>query len=298
MFWVDDIMKLICIPAYNEEKNIGNIIKRSLQYADKVIVCDDGSTDNTAKIALESGAQVISHKKKSGYGAAVITLFDFARENKADVMVTIDGDGQHDPSQIPLLISTLQENNVDVVIGSRFLDKSSSTPGYRKQGIKIITSAANLGTDFKVSDSQSGYRAYSKKAIDAIHPTETGMSVSTEILLKISNKGLSVAEMPITVSYNGDTSTQNAVPHGVAVLMSTLKFISVKHPIVFYGLPGIALVVIGSITGYQFLDAYLNKQTVFLGSLLASIILFLVGTILCVTAVILFSMATLMRERQ
>lgn len=291
-------MNLICIPAYNEEKVIGDMVKRSLQHADKVIVCDDGSTDGTAEIAKQSGATVISHKKNEGYGASIITLFDRARQENADTMVTIDGDGQHNPDQIPLLLDTLKQNNVDVVIGSRFLDKSSNTPGYRKQGIKIITSAANFGADFKVSDAQSGFRAYSKQAIESIHPTETGMSVSTEILLKISNKGLSLAEVPITVSYNGDTSTQSPVPHGIAVLMGTLKFISVKHPIPFYGFPGIALVIAGSVIGYQFLDAYLNKQVIFLGSLMAAIILFLVGTILCVTAVILFSMATLMRERQ
>ena len=291
-------MKVICIPAYNEEKVIGDIVKRSLAYADKVIVCDDGSTDSTAKAAKENGATVISHKKNQGYGAAIITLFDRARQEDADIMVTIDGDGQHNPDQIPLLINTLQENNVDVVIGSRFLDKSSNTPGYRKQGIKIITSAANFGADFKVSDAQSGFRAYSKNAINSIRPTETGMAVSTEILLKISNKGLAVAEVPITISYSGDTSTQSPVPHGIAVLMNTLKFISVKHPIPFYGFPGIVLIIVGSVIGYQFLDAYLNKQVIFLGSLMASIILFLVGTILCVTAVILFSMATLMRERQ
>ncbi len=292
------MIKLVCIPAYNEENVIGEMVKRSLAHADRVIVCDDGSTDSTAKIAKQNGATVISHKKNQGYGASIITLFERARQEDADIMITIDGDGQHDPDQIPLLINTLQENNVDVVIGSRFLDKSSNTPGYRKQGIKIITSAANFGADFKVSDAQSGFRAYSKNAIKSIHPTETGMAVSTEILLKISNKGLALAEVPITVSYNGDTSTQSPVPHGIAVLMNTLKFISVKHPIPFYGFPGIALVIIGSVIGYQFLDAYLNKQVIFLGSLMAAIILFLVGTILCVTAVILFSMATLMRERQ
>jgi len=291
-------MNLVCIPACNEEKSIGDIVKNSLLYSDKVIVCDDGSTDGTAKIAREHGAQVILHKKNEGYGAAITTLFDFARKENADIMITIDGDGQHNPEQIPMLINALQENNVDVVIGSRFLEKNSSTPGYRKRGIKIITSAANFGADFKVSDSQSGFRAYSKRAIDSIHPTETGMSVSTEILFKISNKGLSLAEVPILVSYGNDTSTQNPVPHGVTVLMNTLKFISVKHPIPFYGFPGIALVIIGAIMGYQFLDGYLNHQAIFLGSLMTSIILFLVGTILCVTAVILFSMATLMRERQ
>jgi len=291
-------MNLVCIPAYNEEKLIGDIVKKSLLYSDKVIVCDDGSTDSTAKIAKEHGAQVISHKKNEGYGAAITTLFDFARKENADIMITIDGDGQHNPEQIPVLINALQENKVDVVIGSRFLEKNFGTPGYRQRGIKIITSAANFGADFKVSDSQSGFRAYSKRAIDSIHPTETGMSISTEILLKISNKGLSLAEVPILVSYGNDTSTQNPVPHGIVVLMNTLKFISVKHPIPFYGFPGIALVIIGAIMGYQFLDGYLYHQTIFLGSLMTSIILFLVGTILCVTAVILFSMATLMRERQ
>ena len=261
-------------------------------------MCDDGSTDNTAKIAREAGAQVITHKKNQGYGAAIISLFDAARNENANIMITIDGDGQHDPNQIPILIKTLQENNVDVVIGSRFLDKNSDTPAYRKRGIKIITSAANFGSDFKVTDSQSGFRAYSKKAIESIHPTETGMSVSTEILLKISNKGLSLAEIPIMISYNGETSTQHPVPHGIVVLMNTLKFISVKHPIGFYGFPGIALVIIGSILGYQFLDAYLHRQVVFLGTFMAAIIIFLVGTILSVTAVILFSMATLIRERE
>lgn len=291
-------MSLVCIPAFNEEETIGDLVKRSLLYSDKVIVCDDGSTDGTAKIARESGAQVISHKKNEGYGAAITTLFDFARKENANIMITIDGDGQHNPDQIPILINTLQENKVDVVIGSRFLDKSSGTPGYRKSGIKIITSAANFGSDFKVSDAQSGFRAYSKRAIDSIHPTETGMAVSTEILLKISNKGLSLAEVPISVSYDGETSTQHPVPHGIVVLMNTLKFVSLKHPIPFYGFPGIVLVMVGSIVGYQFLDTYLHRQTVYLGSLMAAIILFLVGTILCVTSVILFSMATLMREKQ
>jgi len=291
-------MKLVCIPAYNEEKTIGEIVEKSLQYADKVIVCNDGSTDNTEKKAKEKGAIIINHKKNCGYGAAIITLFEEARNQNAEIMITLDGDGQHNPEQIPNLISALTENNVDVVIGSRFLDKSTNSPGYRKTGIKIITSASNFGTNFKVSDSQSGFRAYSKNAIDAIHPTEEGMSVSTEILLKASNKGLSVAEVPITVSYEGETSKHKPVPHGISVLMNTLKFISVKHPITFYGIPGIIMIVIGIVLGVQFLDLYLNKQIILYGSLLGSVILFLVGSILLATAIILYSMATLMSERK
>jgi len=291
-------MKLVCIPAFNEEKTIGEIVEKSLQYSDKVIVCNDGSTDNTEKKAKEKGAVIINHKKNFGYGAAITSLFKEAKKQNAEIMITLDGDGQHNPEQIPTLVSALTENNVDVVIGSRFLDKNTNSPGYRKTGIKIITSASNFGTNFKVSDSQSGFRVYSKNAIDAINPTEEGMSVSTEILLKASNKGLSVAEVPITVSYEGETSTHKPVQQGVSVLMNTLKFISVKHPIAFYGIPGTALVIAGLVFGILFLDEYLNNQTIFYGSLLASVILFLVGAILLVTAVILYSMATLMSERK
>ena len=289
-------MKLACIPAYNEEKYIQDVIKKSLPHVDKVVVCDDGSTDNTAKIAKDAGAIVISQKNQ-GYGAAISTLFDYARKENAQMMITLDGDGQHNPNQIPLLINAIITHNVDVAIGSRFLDDSTKSSGYRKTGIKIITSASNYGTNFKVTDSQSGFRAYSKDAIDAIHPTEQGMAVSTEILLKISNKGLSIAELPITVSYDGDTSEHHSVPHGVSVLMNTLKYVSIRHPIKFYGIPGFVLTILGIVLGGIFLDAYLNDQVIFYGSLLGAVVLFLLGAILSVTAIILFSMANLMRDR-
>jgi len=290
-------LRLVCIPAYNEESHIENLVKSARNHVDSVLVCDDGSTDNTANIAKKAGAIVISHKTNQGYGAAIISLFEYAQNNNAEIMITLDGDGQHNPDHIPLLLDAITKNNVDVVIGSRFLDDSTKSPGYRKTGIKIITSASNYGTDFKVTDSQSGFRAYSKDAIDAIHPTEQGMAVSTEILLKISNKGLSVAEVPITVSYEGDTSKEHLVSHGVSVLMNTLKYVSIKHPIKFYGIPGIALIIAGIVIGGIFLETYLNDQTVFYGSLLASIVLFLLGAILAVTSIILFSMANLIRDR-
>jgi len=289
-------LKIACIPAYNEEQHIQEVIKKSLPHVDKVIVCDDGSTDNTAKIAKDAGAIVISQKNQ-GYGASIATLFNYARKENAQIMITLDGDGQHNPDQIPLLTNAIITHNVDVAIGSRFLDDTTHASGYRKTGIKIITSASNYGTNFKVSDSQSGFRAYSKDAIDAIHPTEQGMAVSTEILLKISNKGLSLAEVPITISYDGDTSEQHSVPHGVSVLMNTLKYVSIRHPIKFYGIPGLVLIVVGTILGGIFLDAYLNQQVVFYGSLLGSVVLFLLGAILSLTAIILFSMANLMRDR-
>jgi len=290
-------LKLVCIPVYNEETHIEELIKLSKNHVDQVIVCDDGSTDGTADIAKKAGAIVISHKKNKGYGGAIISLFEYARENNAEIMITLDGDGQHNPDQIPLLLNTLVQHNVDVVIGSRFLNQNTEAPGYRKRGIKIITSAANYGADLKISDSQSGFRAYSNNAINAIHPTEEGMAVSTEILLKISNKGLSLAEIPITISYDGDTSEHNPVSHGVTVLANTIKFVSIKHPLKFYGIPGLSLIIAGIVFGGIFLDAYLNQQTVFYGSLLGSVVMFLLGAILSVTSIILFSMTNLIRDR-
>ena len=287
-------MKLACIPAYNEESYIESLVKSAKNHVDSVIVCDDGSTDNTAKIARNAGAVVISQSNQ-GYGAAISTLFDYARRNNAKIMVTLDGDGQHNPEQIPLLIDAIISHGVDVSVGSRFLGDSEAS-GYRKAGIKIITSAANYGTSLKISDSQSGFRAYSQKAIDAIHPTEQGMAVSTEILLKISNKGLSLAEVPISVTYGPDTSEHNSVSHGVSVLMNTLKYVSIKHPLKFYGIPGLFLTVAGVVLGGVFLEAYLNQQVVFYGSLLGAVVMFLLGAILSVTAIILFSMANLIRD--
>jgi len=291
-------MKIACIPAYNEESNIENLVKSAKNHVDSVVVCDDGSTDNTANIAKKAGAVVISHKINKGYGAAIITLFDYARENNADVMITVDGDGQHDPDQIPLLLNTMSQHNVDVIIGSRFLNNNIEAPGYRQRGIKIITSAANYGTDLKVSDSQSGFRAYSKIAINAIHPTEEDMSVSTEILFKISNKGLSVAEVPITISYDGDTSKHNPISHGVSVLANTIKYVSIKHPLQFYGIPGITLITIGIILGGLFLNGYLNNQVILYGMMVGSVVVFLLGSILSVTAIILFSMVNLIRNNK
>lgn len=290
-------MKFACIPAYNEENTISDLVKSAKKFVDKVVVCDDGSTDDTLNNAKLAGAEIISHKKNQGYGAAITTLFDYCRMQNADVMITLDGDGQHDPNQIPILLDTISQHSVDVVLGSRFLDNNTDTPGYRKRGIKIITSAANFGADFKVSDAQSGFRAYSKSAINAIHPTEQGMAVSTEILLKISNKGLSLAEVPITTSYDGDTSEQNPVPHGISVLMNTIKYVSIRHPIKFYGIPGFVSIIAGLVCSILFLDAYLNDQVIFYGSLLGAVVLLLFGAILSVTAIILFSMANLIRDR-
>ena len=290
-------MNIVCIPAYNEEVKIKDVVKKALPHVDKVVVCDDGSSDDTAILAKKAGAVVISHETNQGYGAAISTLFDYCRKNNAEIMVTLDGDGQHNPDQVPDLINVILKHNVDVVIGSRSLRDDKDLPSYRRAGIKIITSTINSATDLKVTDAQSGVRAYSKTAIDLIHPTESGMSVSTEILLKISNNGLSIAEVPITVSYHGDTSTEHPVKHGSHVIGTTLKYVSIKHPMYFYGIPGILLFISGLIMGVSFLDGYLDPVApkVLYGLILGSIISILLGSMMIITSILLFSMANLIR---
>jgi glycosyltransferase involved in cell wall biosynthesis len=290
-------LKIVCIPAYNEETKIKDVIEKSLPYVDKVVVCDDGSTDDTAVLAKKAGAVVISHEKNLGYGATISTLFDYCRKNNAEIMVTLDGDGQHNPDQIPDLINVILKHKVDVVIGSRSLRDDKDLPSYRRTGIKIITSTINSATNLKVTDSQSGFRAYSKSAIDLIHPMESGMGVSTEILVKISNNGLSIAEVPITVSYTGDTSTEHPVTHGSHVIGTTLKYVSIKHPMYFYGIPGILLFISGLLMGVSFLDGYLDPVApkVLYGLILGSIISILLGSMLIITSILLFSMANLIR---
>ena len=290
-------MKLACIPAFNQEKTIGKLVKDCLLHVDEVVVCDDGSTDNTSVAAEKNGAEVVRHEKNYGYGAALITLFDKAREKNPDVMITLDADGQHIPEFIPQLIAPLSYKGTDVVIGSRFLKNNSDTPKFRKTGIKIITAATNIDGKLKLTDAQSGFRAYSKKAVQVIHPTEYGMAASTEILSKIVNKGLKIVEVPIVISYDGTESKTKSLPHGITVLMNVLKYMSIKHPIPSYGLPGVVLLIIGTILGIQFFDVYFNQGTVFIGTLLGSIITFLVGAILVTTSILLFSMANLFREK-
>ena len=241
-------MKIIVgIPAYNEQKNIASIIIKLKKNVNEIIVCDDGSSDDTNEIAKELGASVIQHKKNLGYGASIKSIFLKAKEMKADILVTFDADGQHRVKDIENIIDPIQKNEADVVIGSRFLNQESNMPKYRKIGIKTITGITNKTLGQKLSDSQSGFRAYNKKALTDIVPVETGMGISTEILIKASKNNLRIKEVPIVVLYEGDTSTHNPVSHGASVIFSTIKFTSIEHPIKFYGVPGISFLILGLI---------------------------------------------------
>ncbi len=285
------------IPAYNEEKNIGLIIKNLKQIADTVIVCNDGSSDDTGKIAENLGAIVINHTQNLGYGGAIRSLFFKARELDCDMLVTLDSDGQHRIKDILPVSEPIIKNQADLVVGSRFLEgNQENIPTYRKVGIKIITKLANTSLDESVTDSQSGFRAYAKKVISEITPLEKGMGVSNEILMKSSKKGFKIDEVPIIVSYEGDTSTQNPISHGASVIMSTLKFISIDHPLKFYGIPGLIFFVIGIIFTILTIQGFTETRQILLSTAVIGVGTIIFGTVLLMTSIILFSIVNLIRE--
>ena len=235
-----------CIPAFNEEGVIGNLIKKTLSYVDSVVVCDDGSSDNTIKEAEKSGAFVLKHGENKGKGAALKTLFDHVRHSEFDIIVTIDGDGQFLPNEIKKLTKPIQEKSADIVVGYRF-DDSTEMPSYRKFGNKILDHATNIVTNLPIRDTQSGFRAYSKKAIDLIEFSNDGFTADSEILISASENGLRISEEKITVIYDTGykTSTKNPVSHAGGVLGSLIEIILVRHPLKYLGLPGIASILVG-----------------------------------------------------
>ena len=289
----------IGIPAYNEEKNIAGIISKLKKYTDSIIVCDDGSSDLTGDISEQLGAIVIKHSKNRGYGAAINSLFLKAKELESDVFLTLDADGQHRVEDIPIVTDPIIKNEVDLVIGSRFLDtKSEEMPNYRKVGIKIITKITNLSIKEKLTDSQSGFRAYSRKALQEITPTDDGMGVSTEILIKASNLELKVAEVPIKVNYGGKTSTHDPVSHGTSVILSTIKFTSIHNPLKFYGIPAVIFLIIGLSFVAWTVKIYAESQQIITNVSLIGIGCVVIGTVFLMTAVILFSIVTVVNDKK
>ena len=292
-------MKIIVgIPAFNEEKNIATIITKLADITDTIIVCNDGSSDLTLDIAKKMGVFVINHEKNLGYGAAIRSIFLKAKEMNGDVLVTFDADGQHRIEDIENVIKPIIDQEADLVIGSRFLDESEKEiPQYRKVGIKVITKITNSSIKEQLTDSQSGFRAYSKKVIAELNPSELGMGISTEILIKASSKKFRITEVPIKILYAGDTSTHNPVSHGSSVIFSTIKYTSIEHPLKFYGIPSMILFVIGMSFTYLSAEYYAE-----IGRLNTNLTIIAAGTILIavvllITSILLYSLVSVVREK-
>ena len=284
----------IGIPAYNEEKNIAKVIVKLKKISDEIIVCNDGSSDLTSEIAKNLGVIVIDHENNLGYGAGINSIIKKAKEIDTDILVTFDADGQHRVEDVKKVIEPIKNGDADLVIGSRFLSKTKEKiPEYRKIGINIITKVTNAGLKKKITDSQSGFRAYSKDLISKLDISDMGMGISTEILIKTNSLGFRITEIPITILYEGKTSTQNPISHGTSVLFSTIKYTSIEHPLKFYGIPSLIFFVIGLSFTFLSIDYYME-----VGRINPNVTIVAAGTtaiavILLVTSVLFYSLATI-----
>jgi len=282
---------IACIPAYNEEKIIGEIVKKTLHYVDEVVVCDDGSTDNTSSESKSAGAKLIRHDKNKGKGAATQSLFEYARKSNADVIVTIDGDGQFLPEEIPKLLKPVIENRSDVVIGYRF--DGTDMPSYRKVGNKVLDKMTNLASELPFRDTQSGFRAYSKKAIELIKFKNEGFGADSEILINASKKGLKITEEKVSVIYNGveKTSTKNPVSHSGEVINSLLEQIAIRHSLKYLGIPGLILIIAGIGFGIWALVIFNDQRYFPIPILVVALGSVIIGAMLLLMSVVLFGIS-------
>jgi len=289
---------IVGIPAFNEEKNIGSIITNLKKKYDHVLVCDDGSSDSTAVIASDMGANVVKHSKNLGYGSAIKTIFNEAKKTDCDILVTFDADGQHQISEIDNILQPIIQNTADIVIGSRFLGKTKNLPKYRKFGIKTITGLTNIMTGSSISDSQSGFRSYSQNVLQKISPIESGMGISTEILIKATKKKMRITEIPITISYENNTHSKEPISHGTSVVISTVKHVAIERPLLYYGGSGLFFLVIGLVFATWALQIYSEEQVFMTNVALVGICGIILGTILLISGTILFSIANLIKENK
>ena len=295
----DGITVIAGLPMYNEEETIGTVVTLSKDYVDHVVCIDDGSSDSSARIAEACGAIVHRHRVNRGYGGALKSLFQIAKEMNADVLVILDSDGQHDPSSIPGLIEPITNDEADFVIGSRFVEggNTEDMPAYRRLGIKVITAASNLSSDLDISDTQSGFRAFSRKAIERLRFDSEGMELSLEMLEDANDKNLKIKEVPTVIRYDVPKGSNfTAISHGFAVLAWAMISLSQKKPILVLGLPGLGLFAAGSAMAFNAINGVTDSVDAIIGPGLTAIWIGVLGISLMATGFVLQSARNFIRH--
>ncbi len=275
------------IPAFNEETYIGTIVLKARQYVDEVIVVDDGSSDQTADVARLAGATVIRHEQNKGYGASIQTLLTEAKKKDLNILVLLDADAQHNPDEIPELIKPISDG-FDIVIGSRE-QRRDDVPRYRRIGQRVISVFSHILSGERVSDSESGFRVFSEKAIASLELKESGMAAGAETIARAAEKGLKITERPISIRYAEDGSTLNPFVHGFGVLGRIIAMISERRPLFFFGLGGAIVIIIGFLAGIRVVTVSLGGAGIaaVIGTALVSILLLVIGVLSLFTGIIL-----------
>jgi glycosyltransferase involved in cell wall biosynthesis len=281
------------IPAYNEARFIGSIVLQARQLVEKVIVIDDGSTDFTADIADAAGAIVIKHGTNEGYGAAIETGLEQARAMGAEATVLLDGDGQHDPGQISAVLAPILSGQADMVVGSRYMNTNNTTPRSRTIAHRVVTSITNQFSGQKLSDSQCGFRAFSRRALQDACLSSEGMSAASEFQFLASRFNWRVSEVPVTVLYDG-RKKRSLMMQGLQVLNGIVSMIGQSRPLFFFGLSGALLLLGGLAWGVWVVEIFRRSSQLAVGYALISVLLSIVGMLLISTGIILHSVRGLL----
>lgn len=278
---------VVCIPAKDEEKSIAKVVIKATRHAERVIVCDDGSTDLTGEISKKLGALVIRHEKNMGKGEALRSLVLEAMKFEPKCVVTIDADGQHDPEEIGRVAGPVLSGEADIVIGVRPM-KSRVMPPDRIVGNKIldsVTSAAG-GNNVKLHDTQSGFRAYSMLALEKLNFSQSGMAVESQTLIDAVSTGLRITEVPVTTTYVGIVPKRNPANQFSHILDYIMTRTIAGSPLLYLGVPGLLGIIIGIVAGLRVVSIFANSHQIAAGTALIAVILIVVGAVMVSTSII------------
>jgi glycosyltransferase involved in cell wall biosynthesis len=278
---------LIAIPAFDEERFIGSVVAHCRLLGYPVLVIDDGSTDATAEIATMAGAIVERHGSNQGKSAALNTAFRVANQQGVEALVVLDGDGQHNCDEIPRLLAPILSDQADIVIGSRFLNGSTGhVPAVRRLGQRAITGIANLASGLSVTDSQSGFRAFSARAIASLGLHSQGFGAEVEMQFQARTHGLRVIEAPISAFYD-DAPKRNVISHGLQVMNRLLALVEQNRPLLFFGLPGLFLLLVGLGFGVLVTHIYEARHELAIGYGLITVLTAIAGLLCLLTSLML-----------
>ena len=283
------------LPAYNEEIAIGSIVLRSKKHVDNIIVIDDGSSDDTSKVAELAGAEVIKHDCNYGKGTALKTGFDAAPNS--DIIITMDADGQHNPENIPELIKPIQNGEADIVNGSRYINgNGKETPSYRRVGQTVLDKATNMSGGLKITDTQSGFRAFANYTLNAFRFNCTGFGIESEMLIDAAKAGFNITEIEVRIRYDVNNSTKGPLKHGIEVLVNILNDIEFKRPLYYFTFPGIVITIVGLVLGINYLWEYIAGINSSLIPTILAILLTCSGGFLALTGILLDSMSKMLTK--